>query len=50
MLIKFSAEKSLTAVSAALHLTVAANHFVITQLNDKMENTKKTGTKYSILE
>ena len=34
MLLKFSTEKSLTAVSAALQLAVAANHFVITQMHD----------------
>ncbi len=34
MLIKFSTEKSLTAVSAALQLAVAANHLVITQMHD----------------
>lgn len=37
MLIKFSAEKSLTAVSAALQLAVAANHFVIIQMHDLHE-------------
>lgn len=37
MLIKFSTEKSLTAVSAALQLAVAANHFVITQTHDLHE-------------
>ena len=34
MLIKFSTEKSLTAVSAALQLAVAGNHFVITQMHE----------------
>ena len=43
MLIKFSAEKSLTAVSAALQLAVAANHFVITQMHDLHETMTHIG-------
>ena len=43
MLIKFSTEKSLTAVSAALQLAVAANHFVITQMHDLHETMNHIG-------
>lgn len=50
--IKFSTEKSLTAVLAALQLAVAANHFVIAQqlpkADQKLEETimnQETGNK-----
>ncbi|WP_163339815.1 DUF302 domain-containing protein [Desulfopila sp. IMCC35008] len=43
MLIKFSTEKSLTAVSAALQLAVAANHFVIIQVHDLHETMDPNG-------
>ncbi len=43
MLIKFSTEKSLTAVSAALQLAVAGNNFVITQTHDLHETMNHIG-------
>ena len=43
MLIKFSIDKFITAVSAALQLAVAANHFVINQIHDLHETMNHIG-------
>lgn len=43
MLIKFSTEKSMQAVSAALQLAVATHHFVITQTHDLQETMNHMG-------
>ena len=43
MLIKFSTEKSFTAVSAALQLAVAAHHFMINQTHDLQDTMNHIG-------
>ncbi len=43
MLIEFSTEKSITAVSVALQLAVATHHFVITMMHDLHETMSHVG-------